>query len=396
MPAVRSSARIAAAVSAQPAKTTVGNPPNGGASGAEDTNARSTRKRRPAEDIPKQPGSQKKVRKLAVTTQGPTPSVPVATEGSTASYNEEDPDTDVPAVLTFSLDEAKKHLISVDHRFEDIFNKLACKPYENLECFHPFQALSTSILGQQISWLAARSIIHKFKRLYDSNLPEKPDETSSKSFPTPGQVAATDLAVLRTAGLSMRKAEYIQDLAKRFADGRLSTKKILSANDEELAEMLIEVRGIGRWTVDMFAIFSLRRPDILPVGDLGVQRGLARWFLALHSASDPFSLSPEKVGQLSRKKVETSARRISGDDSDDDLEEGLLPVIGESDHGNSGPSGFGKDQEVGALANGLPPPFTPSISKTLRKPSGKVILPLPKTLTIAELKSRISGKKKVK
>lgn len=141
MPAVRSSARIAAIISAQPAKTTVGNPPNSVASGAEDTNARPTRKRRPAEDIPKQPGSQKKVRNLAVTTQGPEPSVPVTIEGSAASYNEEDPDTNVPAVLTFSLDEAKKHLISVDHRFEDIFDKLACKPYENLERFHPFESV---------------------------------------------------------------------------------------------------------------------------------------------------------------------------------------------------------------------------------------------------------------
>lgn len=132
-------------------------------------------------------------------------------------------------------------------------------------------------------------------------------------------------------------------------------------------------------------------------GDLGVQRGLARWFLALHSPTDPFSLSPEKVSQLSKKKktTETDARRINSDDSDDD--EGHLPVIGErSDYDKSGPSRFDKDQEVDALPNGFPPLFTPSISKTLRKPAGEVIQPLPNTLTLAELRSRISGKKKVK
>ncbi|KAF9452379.1 DNA glycosylase [Macrolepiota fuliginosa MF-IS2] len=349
-------------------------------------------KRRAAKDAPDARGSQKKARNAVANTpiSGELPSA-LANE-SPESSGREDTDATVPAVLTFSLDKAKEHLIDVDHRFEDIFNKVACKPYENLEQFHPFQALSTSILGQQISWLAARSIIHKFRRLYDPTLPEKPGEAQSNSFPTPAQITATDLSVLRSAGLSTRKAEYIQDLAKRFADGRLSTRKILSANDEELAEMLIEVRGIGRWTVDMFAIFSLRRPDILPVGDLGVQRGLAWWFLALHSPSDPFSISPEKISQSSTKKPETGSARIDNDDSDD---EGYLPVIGETDTHNSGPSHSVKDQEVDGV-DGRPPLFTPSISKTLRNTAGTKILPLPKTLSVAELRSRISGKKKVK
>lgn len=125
----------------------------------------------------------------------------------------------------------------------------------------------TSILGQQISWMAARSITHKFIRLYDPSLPEKPvddneqvERTTSASFPTPSQVATTQVSVLRGVGLSGRKAEYgtnlnficivlrwetVIELAARFADGRLSAEKLTNASDERLAEMLTEVRGIG-------------------------------------------------------------------------------------------------------------------------------------------------------
>ena len=139
--------------------------------------------------------------------------------------------------------------------------------------------------GQQISWKAARSINHKFKRLYDPSLPEDVndyewvfivsflrylsntiyrDKSPSASYPTAAQVAATDPVVLRTAGLSARKGEYrtstgniytsacsslqVQDLASRFADGRLSTEKLLNATDEELSDLLIAVKGIGKWT----------------------------------------------------------------------------------------------------------------------------------------------------
>ncbi|KAH7888820.1 DNA glycosylase [Phlebopus sp. FC_14] len=201
----------------------------------------------------------------------------------------------VPAVLGFSFEDAKAHLVNVDSRFAGLFARLKCKPFEYLEQAHPFRALVMSILGQQISWLAARSIIHKFIRLYDQSLPEKPaDYSHTKSatsfFPTPYQVANTEIVTLKTAGLSTRKAEYVKDLAARFADGRLSTSKLFAASDEELAEMLIEVRGIGRWTVDMFAIFTLRRPNVLPVGDLGVQRGMVRWF-----GGAAVGIKPEKV-----------------------------------------------------------------------------------------------------
>ncbi|KAJ7262179.1 DNA glycosylase [Mycena haematopus] len=304
-------------------------------------------------------------------------------------------DTDfVPAdaVLTFSFEDARKHLINADHRFEDVFNRLKCKPFQHLEQLHPFRALATSILGQQISWMAARSIKHKFIRLYDSSIPENhSDYTPSDSesfFPTPQQVAETDIPTLRTAGLSARKAEYITDLAARFSDGRLSTRKLIEANDEELAEMLIEVRGIGRWTVDMFAIFSLRRPDILPVGDLGVQRGLVRWFLAQHSPSYSFTVSQEKdkVASPSKKKVKQTKE-----------EDDALPVFGGQSSTATEEASQTPPPVEDASAITLPPTFTPSINRTLAKPArDDGVPPLPEGLTVAELKSRLTGKKKIK
>lgn len=202
--------------------------------------------------------------------------------------------------LAFNLEEAKRHLRSVDSRFHSLFERLPCKPFEEETDLNPFRALCSSILGQQvrnvhthlsysvtncivfrrqISWLAARSITHKFIRLVAfPELPEKPGPTGMTTlFPTPKQVANAPMATLRAAGLSQRKAEYVQDLATRFADGRLSAKRLLQMSDDEIMKELCEVRGIGKWTVEMFMIFTLRRPNVLPHGDLGIQKGLVRW-----------------------------------------------------------------------------------------------------------------------
>ncbi|KAG8893372.1 hypothetical protein FRC01_013630, partial [Tulasnella sp. 417] len=98
----------------------------------------------------------------------PTPSaVPVNSEPA--------PKADViPATLSFDWAEAKAHLINADSRFEKLFSKLKCRPYQELDAVEPFQTLASSILGQQISWKAARSIKHKFIRLFDPSLPETP------------------------------------------------------------------------------------------------------------------------------------------------------------------------------------------------------------------------------
>lgn len=345
---------------------------------------------------------QKKARNTAKTE---APAVPAPSNPVVPTSENGAPQAFVPAVLTFSFEDAKKHLISVDPRFEDIFERLKCKPFEHLERVDPFRTLAQSILGQQISWLAARSITHRFRRLFDPSLPEKPDHAKMNDadsfFPTAQQVAQSDVATLRTAGLSQRKAEYVQDLASRFADGRLSTQKLLEAGDEELYELLTAVRGIGRWTVDMFAIFSLRRPDILPVGDLGVQRGLIRWFLSLHNPSYTIDISPQKLPKAPDEKEEEE----TGGPSDALTPSAPtafppVPALPETPKKNRG-RGKAKatesddDDDLGPL----PPPFTPSINRTLnaRVPEEvRRVEPLPEGLTVAVLKSRLDGKKKIK
>ncbi|EJD03373.1 DNA glycosylase [Fomitiporia mediterranea MF3/22] len=326
------------------------------------------------------------------------------------------PATFLPAVLSFSFEDAKQHLVSVDPRFEDLFSKLKCRPFEHLERVDPFRTLATSILGQQISWLAARSIVHRFIRLFDPSLPEKPTDSGSTSnpdsfFPSAHQVVAQDIATLRTAGLSGRKAEYVQDLAARFADGRLSNEKIMQANDEELYEMLTAVRGIGKWTVDMFAIFSLRRPDIMPVGDLGVQRGVVRWFLSLHSAKHPVAISPKKLpSNYDKDKGESQEtnNNISAIESQDVvMPENPQPERASTPDaaafppapvtpvkGRKGSKNSGEDPEVPAP----PPAFTPSINRTLNKVLPNKFHPpsLPEGLSVKDLQSRLEGKKQKK
>ncbi|KAJ7595044.1 DNA glycosylase [Mycena floridula] len=312
-----------------------------------------------------------------------------------------DEDKPLPAKLTFSFEEARSHLIAAG--FQDLFNAVRCKPFDSdtLEIVHPFSALASSILGQQISWKAARSIRHKFIRLFDSSIPEGFADYNGKFFPSPYQVATTDGAVLRTAGLSQRKVEYVLDLATRFADGRLSTDKLLKANDQDLAEMLIEIKGVGRWTVDMFAIFSLRRPDILPVGDLGVQRGMLRWFLSLHSSYN-YTISPEKVAETAaEKKAKKESQSGNWSDSDNEDEE-MLPA-GPSEPTSKGPGDASALPPAPLQNNGSDlPALTPSTKKKLTKLSTSLkvqdFVPpaLPQGLTPAILKSRLDTKKKIK
>lgn len=378
--------------------------------------------------------------------------IPESTAVNSVTFLQSDSDAQdvlvLPAALCFSFEAAREHLINADSRFRDIFDKLPCRPFQHLEKVDPFRTLTTSILGQQISWLAARSITHRFIRLYYPHLPEKlPPAGSSEGvkvpqelFPTAQQVAESEIDVLKSAGLSTRKAEYVKDLASRFADGRLTTKRLLEADDEELARLLIEVRGIGRWTVDMFAIFSLRRPDILPVGDLGVQRGMLRWFLALHSPADPVQISPKKLPKNpgNMKDDEAAAgeveKTVQQSLTDVNSAEPKLPgppppttlASQENDISSLPPAPPAtpvkrKNVSTGILGTSLAPasasateeseraadtaglpafpePFTPSVNKILKRglegeETTMVSSSLPEGLSVAVLKSRLSGKK---
>jgi DNA-3-methyladenine glycosylase II len=168
------------------------------------------------------------------------------------------------------LEEACQHLIKVDPRMKPLIEKHTCRiftPEGLAEKIDPFETLISGIISQQVSGAAAKSIKAKFIALFE--------DKTGRGFPVPSQVAACSIEKLRTAGLSQRKAEYVQGLAEKFANGKLSTQMLVDAPYEELLEKLIEVRGLGRWSVEMFACFGLKRMDVFSLGDLGVQRGMA-------------------------------------------------------------------------------------------------------------------------
>jgi DNA-3-methyladenine glycosylase II len=131
---------------------------------------------------------------------------------------------------------------------------------------HPggaFAALARSILYQQLAGRAAAAIHTRFVALYGGR-------------PTPGAVLATPLDSLRAAGLSAAKAASVKDLASHVQSRSLRLDGLSRMDDEEVVSRLCAVRGIGRWTAEMFLIFQLNRPDVWPVGDLGVRAGYAR------------------------------------------------------------------------------------------------------------------------
>jgi len=128
-----------------------------------------------------------------------------------------------------------------------------------------FLSLATSIIYQQISTGAGNAIHKKFLKLF-------------KEKPTPEKLLKFSDKKIRSAGISPQKLSYLRDLAMKFEDGTLNTKHFHKMNDAEVKEHLIQVKGIGPWTADMFLIFALNRPDVLPVGDLGIKKGFQKVF----------------------------------------------------------------------------------------------------------------------
>ncbi len=124
-----------------------------------------------------------------------------------------------------------------------------------------FETLLRSIVGQQISVKAAHSIWNRLVENMNSVQPEN--------------LLQLKTLQMRKVGLSVRKIEYTQDLARKFLDGSLNPHLWPTQNDEEIIESLIAVRGIGRWTAEMFLIFHLLRPNIFQKADLGLQKALA-------------------------------------------------------------------------------------------------------------------------
>jgi DNA-3-methyladenine glycosylase II len=125
-----------------------------------------------------------------------------------------------------------------------------------------YGTLVRSITGQQLSTKAAATIYGRLTELYDGRTP------------TPEEILATDPQQLRAIGLSNAKAAYLRDLAEHIVDGELPVDQLAELPDAKVCELLTAIKGLGRWTVDMFLMFHLGRPDILPVGDLGIRKAM--------------------------------------------------------------------------------------------------------------------------
>lgn len=158
--------------------------------------------------------------------------------------------------------QARRALMRADPVMRSII--LACGPTQFRRRGEPFEALARSIVGQQISVKAASAI---WERLI-----------GAAGTVTPSRIVAMQMRQLRAIGLSQRKAEYVLDLGHHFVAGTLDQAQWPAQDDEEVINALTQVRGIGRWTAEMFLMFCLLRPNVLPLDDLGLRRAVSRHY----------------------------------------------------------------------------------------------------------------------
>jgi DNA-3-methyladenine glycosylase II len=178
-----------------------------------------------------------------------------------------------------------EHLMAADPVMAGIVDRVGPLDLEARRRGRPedsYGALVRSITGQQLSVKAARTIYGRVADLYGGRTP------------TPAELIATDPEDLRAAGLSYAKAAYLRDLAERVEDGRLELERFPEMDDAAVSAELTAIKGVGQWTADVFMMFHLGRPDVLPVGDLGI-RNAARIEYGLRKLP-----SPDRLKRLAR------------------------------------------------------------------------------------------------
>jgi DNA-3-methyladenine glycosylase II len=179
-----------------------------------------------------------------------------------------------------------------------------------------FVVLCKAIFTQQISTAVATVLFGRFRELFPSRRP------------TPKLVldaCAGDVEILKRCGLSRQKQAYVKDLARHFATNQIPTRRLAAMSDQEVIDALVKVNGIGRWTAEMFLIFTLNRPDVLPVDDLGLRQGAQRIFglretpdakklTKLGEAWRPYrTIATWYIWRASAKMAEQAKRTINGD-----------------------------------------------------------------------------------
>jgi DNA-3-methyladenine glycosylase II len=161
------------------------------------------------------------------------------------------------------LRKADEHLRSVDHVLRRLIDERGpIDPATDRRGSRPdpYQALARAIVGQQLSTKAAGSIWARVTELFGGDTP------------SPAQLLEVESQELRDAGLSWSKVGFLKDLAERVEDGRLDLERLSELSDDDVIAELTAIKGVGRWTAEMFLIFHLGRPDVISTGDLGIRR----------------------------------------------------------------------------------------------------------------------------
>ena len=164
--------------------------------------------------------------------------------------------------LAFSVDDALEHLRGADSILAKVIETAG--PFTIVRRPDPYASLLRTILFQQLAGPAASAIQRRWLALYGDD----------GRVPTPEQLLATPDEAFRSTGVSRQKAGYMRDLAQHVADGRLDFTELADLPDDEVVKRIVAVKGLGEWSAHMFLIFHLGRPDVMPVGDLGVRNGM--------------------------------------------------------------------------------------------------------------------------
>lgn len=160
---------------------------------------------------------------------------------------------------------AEIYLSQVDPILAEVIKHYKIKRPQKVD--NLFLDLVETIIGQQLSVKAARTIINRFFELF-----------TNKFEITPEKILQTDKELLRSKGISYQKINYLQSLSNHVLEGKLKLDQLDKLSDEEVKKELIQVKGIGEWTAEMFLIFSLARPDVFSLGDLGLRNAISKLY----------------------------------------------------------------------------------------------------------------------
>ena len=164
------------------------------------------------------------------------------------------------------------HHLCTDKKLAKVIDRVG--KYNMRHIRNRYECLVGAIINQQLSGSAARSIQTRFRALYPGR------------FPLPSEVMSTSISTLRRIGLSSMKTSYIKDISVAIDSKRLRLDSFTKMDDESIIDVLVSVRGIGRWTAQMYLMFALARQDVLPTSDLGLRTGVQRLYLLKSQLTD--------------------------------------------------------------------------------------------------------------